>query len=128
MTNFLDFSKAFKARTYTPEYYEELLGEAIRKDAASWRNTCAKKDMFPSMFRATNVQAERTAQVLAVIDSSKIPLTAIEIAKKCGLPRANMVRDALLREIGLNNIVKGNKQLSAHRHTFMRREQDETNI
>ena len=122
MTNALDYSKAFKGRTYTPEYYEELIGEAIRKDAASWRNTCIKKDMFPSMFRATNVQTERTAQVLAVIDSSKIPLTAIEIAKKCGLPRANMVRDALLREIGRNNIVKGNKQLTPSRHTFMRRE------
>lgn len=123
MNNFLDFSNAFKTwRKYTPPYYEELLGEAIRKDAASWRNTCTKKDMFPTMFRATNVQTKRTAQVLAVIDSSKLPLTAIEIARQCGLERANMVRDALLREIGTGRIVKGNTQLSASRHTFMRRE------
>jgi len=127
MTDFLDFSNAFKTwRKYTPPYYEELLGEKIKKDAASWRNTSAKKDMFPTKFRATNVQTERTAQVLAVIDSSKLPLTAIEIAKQCGLKRANMVRDALLREIGTGRIVKGNKQLSASRHTFMRRENVKT--
>ena len=43
---FLDFSNAFKPREYTPKYYEELLGEAMRKECASWERA-SEADRFP---------------------------------------------------------------------------------
>ena len=122
MTKFLDFSNAFKPREYTPKYYEELLGEAMRKECASWERA-SKADRFPSQHYQSKEQVARTKLVLSIIDSSKLPLTAIEIANKCGLGfRSSQVRDSLMHMIGTGRIVKGNIHLSPTYHTFMRGE------
>ena len=122
MNEFLDFSNAFKPREYTPKYYEELLGEAMRKECATWQRA-SEADRFPSQHFQSKDQVARTNLVLSIIDSSKLPLTAIEIANKCGSGfRSSQVRDSLLTMIGSGRIVKGNSQLSPTYHTFMRGE------
>ena len=122
MTKFLDFSNAFKPREYTPKYYEELLGEAMRKECASWERA-SEADRFPSQHYQSKDQVSRTNLVLSIIDSSKLPLTAIEIATKCGSGfRSSQVRDSLMHMIGTGRIVKGNSHLSPTYHTFMRGE------
>jgi hypothetical protein len=122
MNKFLDFSNAFKPREYTPKYYEELLGEAMRKECATWQRA-SEADRFPSQHFQSKDQVARTNLVLSIIDSSKLPLTAIEIANKCGSGfRSAQVRDSLLTMIGSGRIVKGNSQLSPTYHTFMRGE------
>jgi len=122
MNEFLDFSNAFKPREYTPKYYEELLGEAMRKECASWERA-SEADRFPSQHYQSKEQVARTNLVLSIIDSSKLPLTAIEIANKCGSAfRSSQVRDSLMHMIGTGRIVKGNSHLSPTYHTFMRGE------
>ena len=122
MNKFLDFSNAFKPREYTPKYYEELLGEAMRKECASWQRA-SEADRFPSQHYQSKDQVARTNLVLSIIDSSKLPLTAIEIATKCGSGfRSSQVRDSLMHMIGTGRIVKGNSHLSPTYHTFMRGE------
>jgi len=122
MNKFLDFSNAFKPRKYTPKYYEELLGEAMRKECASWERA-SEADRFPSQHYQSKEQVARTNLVLSIIDSSKLPLTAIEIANKCGSGfRSSQVRDSLMHMIGTGRIVKGNSHLSPTYHTFMRGE------
>ena len=122
MNEFLDFSNAFKPREYTPKYYEELLGEAMRKECASWQRA-SEADRFPSQHYQSKEQVARTNLVLSIIDSSKLPLTAIEIANKCGSGfRSSQVRDSLMHMIGTGQIVKGNSHLSPTYHTFMRGE------
>ena len=122
MNKFLDFSNAFKPREYTPKYYEELLGEAMRKECASWERA-SEADRFPSQHFQSKEQVARTNLVLSIIDSSKLPLTAIEIANKCGSGfRSSQVRDSLMHMIGTGRIVKGNSHLSPTYHTFMRGE------
>ena len=122
MNEFLDFSNAFKPREYTPKYYEELLGEAMRKECASWERA-SEADRFPSQHYQSKEQVARTNLVLSIIDSSEIPLTAIEIANKCGSGfRSSQVRDSLMHMIGTGRIVKGNSHLSPTYHTFMRGE------
>ena len=122
MNEFLDFSNAFKPRKYTPKYYEELLGEAMRKECASWERA-SEADRFPSQHYQSKEQVARTNLVLSIIDSSKLPLTAIEIANKCGSGfRSSQVRDSLMHMIGTGRIVKGNSHLSPTYHTFMRGE------
>ena len=122
MNEFLDFSNAFKPREYTPKYYEELLGEAMRKECASWQRA-SEADRFPSQHYQSKEQVARTNLVLSIIDSSKLPLTAIEIANKCGSGfRSSQVRDSLMHMIGTGRIVKGNNHLSPTYHTFMRGE------
>ena len=122
MNEFLDFSNAFKPREYTPKYYEELLGEAMRKECATWQRASAA-DRFPSQHYQSKEQVARTNLVLSIIDSSKLPLTAIEIANKCGSGfRSSQVRDSLMHMIGTGRIVKGNSHLSPTYHTFMRGE------
>ena len=122
MNEFLDFSNAFKPREYTPKYYEELLGEAMRKECASWERA-SEADRFPSQHYQSKEQVARTNLVLSIIDSSKLPLTAIEIANKCGSGfRSSQVRDSLMHMIGTGRIVKGNRHLSPTYHTFMRGE------
>ena len=122
MNEFLDFSNAFKPREYTPKYYEELLGEAMRKECASWERA-SEAARFPSQHYQSKEQVARTNLVLSIIDSSKLPLTAIEIANKCGSGfRSSQVRDSLMHMIGTGRIVKGNSHLSPTYHTFMRGE------
>ena len=122
MNEFLDFSNAFKPREYTPKYYEELLGEAMRKECASWERA-SEADRFPSQHYQSKEQVARTNLVLSIIDSSEIPLTAIEIANKSGSGfRSSQVRDSLMHMIGTGRIVKGNSHLSPTYHTFMRGE------
>ena len=122
MNEFLDFSNAFKPREYTPKYYEELLGKAMRKECATWQRA-SETDRFPSQHFQSKDQIKRTNLVLSIIDSNKLPLTAIEIANKCGSGfRSAQVRDSLLTMIGSGRIVKGNSQLSPSYHTFMRGE------
>ena len=118
---FLDFSNAFKPREYT-KYYEELLGEAMRKECASWQRA-SEADRFPSQHYQSKEQVARTNLVLSIIDSSKLPLTAIEIANKCGSGfRSSQVRDSLMHMIGTGRIVKGNSHLSpTYRHIYERR-------
>ena len=126
MNGFLDYNirRAFigDANKVTPSYLEELIGKAIREECATWQRA-SEADRFPSQHYQSKDQIKRTNLVLSIIDSSKLPLTAIEIANKCGSGfRSSQVRDSLMHMIGTGRIVKGNSQLSPTYHTFMRGE------
>ena len=115
-----DYSNVFKPREYTPQWYQELIGKAIRDDSATWFRSTNRSRFPNNRSYETTYQTDKTNLVLSVIDGSPTPLTAMEIAKGCGFKGSAKVRDSLMAMIDNKSIIKGNAELSAHKHTFIR--------
>jgi hypothetical protein len=107
---------------WTPEI-EEAFGLLFRKECSTWRRQ-AEGSPFPSMKHDIHKQRRtvRGDQIIRVLEATNEPLTALQIARRCGFNDSAKVRHILyifLRDLRVVRANKG-KDCSTFNQTFLR--------
>ena len=107
---------------WTPEI-EEAFGLLFRKECATWQRQ-AQGSPFPTMKHDQHKQRRtlRGDAIIRVLESTNDPLTALQIARRCGFDDSNKVRHILYAFLGDFRVIRGvkGKDCATYNQTYLR--------